>query len=162
MEEGWERNCRGLEEVGRGWERVEEGWEMVEEGWERVGEGWERVGEGWGAQSSAAPGRGSCEPVVIWGGERADHQHDWAPLPHKRRPPQPAQPRHTSHWAPRARKRHQQEHRPQRPTEHSDPTQHAKGRTGDCPGPCKETATRRNTQGGQENRLEGPDGFFPH
>ena len=27
------------------------------------------------------------------------------------------------------------EHRPQRPTERSDPTQHAKGRTGDCPGP---------------------------
>ena len=34
--------------------------------------------------------------------------------------------------------RHQQEHRPQRPTESSDPTQHAKGRTGDCPGPRKE------------------------
>ena len=30
-----------------------------------------------------------------------------------------------------------------------DPTQHAKGRTGDCPGPRKETTTRRNvTQGG--------------
>ena len=30
-----------------------------------------------------------------------------------------------------------------------DPTQHAKGRTGDCPGARKETATRRNvTQGG--------------
>ena len=42
-----------------------------------------------------------------------------------------------------------QEHRPQRPTEHSDPTQYAKGRTGDCPGPRKETTTRRNvTQGG--------------
>ena len=46
------------------------------------------------------------------------------------------------------RKRHQQEHRPQRPTESSDPTQHVKGRTGDCPGPCKGTTTRRNvTQG---------------
>ena len=44
--------------------------------------------------------------------------------------------------------RHQQEHRPQRPTESSDPTQHAKGRTGDCPGPRKGTTTRRNvTQG---------------
>ena len=32
----------------------------------------------------------------------------------------------------------------QRPTESSDPTQHAKGRTGDCPGPHKETTTRRN------------------
>ena len=74
----------------------------------------------------------------------------WAPLTHKRHsPPHPAQPRHTNHWAPRTRKRHQQEHRPQRPTERSDPTQHAKGRTGDCPGPRKETTTRRNvTRGG--------------
>ena len=39
--------------------------------------------------------------------------------------------------APPMRKRHQQEHRPQRPSERSDPTQHAKGRTGDCPGPVK-------------------------
>ena len=38
-------------------------------------------------------------------------------------------------------KRHQQEHQHQRPTESNDPTQHAKGRTGDCPGPCKETST---------------------
>ena len=31
----------------------------------------------------------------------------------------------------------------------SDPTQHAKGRTGDCPGPRKRATTRRNvTQGG--------------
>ena len=51
-------------------------------------------------------------------------------------------------WAPQTRKRHQQEHRPQRPTERSDPTQHAKGRTGDCPGPRKGTTTRRTvTQG---------------
>ena len=58
-------------------------------------------------------------------------------------------PRHTDHWAPRTLKRHQQEHRPQRPTESSDPTQHAKGRTGDCPGPRKETTTRRTvTRGG--------------
>ena len=57
-------------------------------------------------------------------------------------------PRHPNDWAPRTRKRHQQEHGPQRPTERSDPTQHAKGRTGDCPGPRK-GATRRNvTQGG--------------
>ena len=74
----------------------------------------------------------------------------WAPLTRKRHTmPHPAQPRHTNHWAPRTRKRHQQEHRPQRPPESSDPTQHAKGRTGDCPGPRKETTTRRNvTQGG--------------
>ena len=53
-----------------------------------------------------------------------------------------------SDWAPRTRKRHQQEHRPQRPTERSDPTQHAKGRTGGCPGPRKGATTGRNvTQG---------------
>ena len=50
--------------------------------------------------------------------------------------------------APLTQKRHQQEHRPQRPTESSDPTQHAKGRTGDCPGPRKETVTRRNVTRG--------------
>ena len=74
----------------------------------------------------------------------------WAPLPRKRHiPPHPAQPRHTNDWAPRTRKRHQQEHRPQRPTERSDATQHAKGITGDCPGPRKETTTRRTvTRGG--------------
>ena len=73
----------------------------------------------------------------------------WAPLTRKRYiPPHPAQPRHTNHWAPQTRKRHQQEQRPQRPTERSDPTQHAKGRTGDCPGPRKGATTRRNvTQG---------------
>ena len=73
----------------------------------------------------------------------------WAPLTRKRHTmPHSAQPQHTKYWAPRTRKRHQQEHRPQRPTESSNPTQHAKGRTGDCPGPCKGTTTRRNvTQG---------------
>ena len=75
-----------------------------------------------------------------------------APLTPKRHTtPHSAQPRHTNYWAPRTRKRHrhQQEHRPQWLTERSDPTQHAKGRTGDRPGPRKETATRRNvTQGG--------------
>ena len=73
----------------------------------------------------------------------------WGPLTRKRHiPPHPAQPRHTNDWAPRTRKRHQQEHRPQRPTERSDPTQHAKGRTGDCPGPRKGTTTRRNVTEG--------------
>ena len=43
-----------------------------------------------------------------------------------------------------------------RKTERSDPTQHAKGRTGDCPGPCKGATTRRNvTRGGGS-----PDGLF--
>ena len=74
----------------------------------------------------------------------------WAPLTRKRHTmPHSAQPQHTNYWAPRTQKRHQQEHRPQRPTESSDPTQHAKGRTGDRPGPRKGTTTRRNvTQGG--------------
>ena len=73
----------------------------------------------------------------------------WAPLTRKRHiPPHSAQPQHTNDGAPRTRKRHQQEHRPQRPTESSDPTQHAKGRTGDCPGPRKGTTTGRTvTQG---------------
>ena len=76
----------------------------------------------------------------------------WAPLTRKRHiMPHSAQPQHTNYWAPRMRKQHQQEHRPQRPTESSDPTQHAKGRMGDCPGPRKGTTTRRNvTQGGWE------------
>ena len=48
--------------------------------------------------------------------------------------------------APRTRKRHQQEHRPQRPSERSDPTQHAKGRPGDCPGPIKDLQPDRIPQ----------------
>ena len=73
----------------------------------------------------------------------------WAPLTRKRHIlPHPTQPQHTHHRDPRTRKRHQQEHRPQRPPESSDPTQHAKGRTGDCPGPRKETTTRRNVTPG--------------
>ena len=76
----------------------------------------------------------------------------WAPLTRKRHiMPHPAQPRHTNRWAPRARKRHQQEHRPQRPTERSDPTQHAEGSTGDCPGPRKGTTTRQNVTQGAES-----------
>ena len=75
----------------------------------------------------------------------------WAPLTRKRHiPPHSAQPQHTNYWAPRTQKRHQQEHRRQQPTESSDPTQHAKGRTGDCPGPRKGATTGRNvTQGGE-------------
>ena len=73
----------------------------------------------------------------------------WAPLTRNQHIlPHPAQPQHTNYWAPQTPKQHQQEHRPQRPTERSDPTQHAKGRAGDCPGPCQETTTQRNvTQG---------------
>ena len=78
----------------------------------------------------------------------------WAPLMRKRHTmPHSAQPQHTNDGALRTRKRHQQEHRPQRPTERSDPTQHAKGRTGDCPGPRKGTTTRRNVTQGEANPL---------
>ena len=77
------------------------------------------------------------------------YANNWAPLTRKRHTmPHSAQPRHTNYWAPRTRKRHQQEHRPQRPTKSSDLTQHAKGRTGDCPGPRKEATTRRNVTRG--------------
>ena len=80
-----------------------------------------------------------------------------APLTRKRHiPPHSAQPQHTNDWAPRTRKRHQQEHRPQRPTERSDPTQHAKGRTGDCPGPRQETTTRRTVTQGDPPPLYSP------
>ena len=81
----------------------------------------------------------------------------WAPLTRKRHiPPHSAQPQHTNYWAPRTRKRHQQEHRPQRSTDRSDPTQHAKGRAGDCLGPHKETSTRRSvTQGGLTDQIRG-------
>ena len=82
----------------------------------------------------------------------------WAPLTRKRHiPPHSAQSQHTNYWAPRTRKRHQQEHRPQRPRESSDPTPHAKGRTGDRPGPRKGATTRRNvTQGGWGGRPPPP------
>ena len=79
----------------------------------------------------------------------AQYANYWAPLTRKRPTmPHSAQPQHTNYRAPRTRKRHRQEHRPQRPTESSNPTQHAKGRTGDCPGAHKGATTRRNvTQG---------------
>ena len=87
-------------------------------------------------RSDARAGRPEC------GGE-------WAAKTGKQPRHQPPHPRSANYWAPLTRTRNQREHRPQRPTERSDPTQHAKGRTGDCPGPRKETATRRNvTQGG--------------
>ena len=73
--------------------------------------------------------------------------------------PHSAQSQHTNYWAPRTRKRHQQEHRPQRPTEGSNPTQHAKGRTGDRPGPRKGATTKRNvTQGGKMDGAVGAKG----
>ena len=78
-------------------------------------------------------------------------------LTHKRHPPQPTQPGYTNHWAPQTRKQHQQEHRP---TKRNDPTQHANGRMACCPGPRKETATRRNvTQGVDPPPLKGALGY---
>ena len=41
-------------------------------------------------------------------------------------------PQYANHWAPLKQKRHRQEHRPQPPSARSHPTQHAKGRAGDC------------------------------
>ena len=86
----------------------------------------------------------------------------WAPLTRRRHTiPHPAQPQHTNHWAPGTRKRHQQEHRPQRPTERSDPTQHAKGRAGDCPGPRKGATTRRTVTQGLGGSRGGGGGGNP-
>ena len=52
-------------------------------------------------------------------------------------------PRYANCWAPLT-KRHQQEHGLHQPTGRTDPPQRAKARAGDCPGPRKETATRRS------------------
>ena len=95
---------------------------------------------GWTAKTVKRPRQQPAHP---------QYANYWAPLTRKwHTMPHSAQPQHTNYWAPRTRKRHQQEHRPQRPTESSNPTQHAKGRTGDCPGPRKGATTRRNvTQG---------------
>ena len=49
---------------------------------------------------------------AIQTGTPGDRGGGGALLTHKRRPPQPAQPRYTNDWALRTRKRHQQEHTP--------------------------------------------------
>ena len=98
----------------------------------------------WTAKTVKRPRQQSAHP---------QYANYWAPLTRKRHTmSHSAQPQHTNCWAPRTRKRHQQEHRPQRPTERSDPTQHAKGQTGDCPGPRKGATARRNVtqEGGWE------------
>ena len=120
----------------------------------------------WAAQKHSEAGYGRPEDRGVWTAKTVkrprqqpahpQYANYWAPLMHKRHiPPHSAQPRHTNHWAPRTRKRHQQEHRPQRPTERSAPMQHAKGRTGDCPGPRKETTTRRNVTRGVPRARRG-------
>ena len=114
----------------------------------------------WAAQKHSEAGYGRPVDRGVWTAKTVkrprqqpahpQYANYWAPLTRKwHTMPHSAQPQHTNYWAPRTRKRHQQEHRPQRLTESSNPTQHAKGRTGDRPGPRKGTTTRRNvTQGG--------------
>ena len=113
----------------------------------------------WAAQKHSEAGYGRPVDRGVWTAKTVkrprqqpahpQYANYWAPLTRKRHTmPHSAQPQDTNYWASRTRKRHQQEHRPQRPTESSDPTQHAKGRTGDRPGPRKGATTRRNvTQG---------------
>ena len=114
----------------------------------------------WAAQKHSEAGDGRPVDRGVWTANTVkrprqqpahpQYANYWAPLTRKRHTmPHSAQSQHANYWAPRTRKRHQQEQRPQRPTESSDPTQHAKGRTGDRPGPRKGATTRRNvTQGG--------------
>ena len=114
----------------------------------------------WAAQKHSEAGYGRPVDRGVWTAKTVkrppqqpahpQYANYWAPLTRKwHTMPHSAQPQHANYWAPRTRKRHSQEHWPQRPTESSDPTQHAKGRTGDCPGPRKGATTRRNvTQGG--------------
>ena len=133
------------------------------------------LGEGgeqgtWASQKHSEAGYGRPVDRGVWTAKpvkrprqqpaHPQYANYWALLTRKRHtPPHSAQTQHTNYWAPRTRKRHQQEHRPQRPTERSDPTQHAKGRTGDCPGPRKGATTRRNvTHGGEGGGRESPEG----
>ena len=121
----------------------------------------------WAAQKHSEAGYGQPVDRGVWTAKTVkrprqqpahpQYANYWAPLTRKRHTTShSAQPQHTNYWAPRTRKRHQQEHRPQRPTESSDPTQHAKERTGDCPGPRKGATTRRNvTQGGLSGLYPG-------
>ena len=114
----------------------------------------------WAAQKHSETGYGRPVDRGVWTAKTVkrprqqpahpQYANYWAPLTRKRHTmPHSAQSQHANYWAPRTRKRHQQEHQPQRPTESSDRTQHAKGRTGDRPGPRKGATTRRNvTQGG--------------
>ena len=128
---------------GRPGQRVEEQgtWASRTQNHSEAGYGWPVDRGAWTAKTVKRPRQQPAHP---------QYANFWAPLTRKRHTmPHSAQPQHTKHWAPRTRKRHQQEHWLQRPTESSDLTQHAKGRTSDCPGPRKGTTTRRNvTQGG--------------
>ena len=121
----------------------------------------------WAAQKHSEAGYGRPVDRGVWTAKpvkrpwqqpaHPQYANYWAPLTRKRHTmPHSAQSQHTNYWALRTRKRHQEEHRPQRPTESSDQTQHAKGRTGDRPGPCKGATTRQNvTQGGVASHRKG-------
>ena len=95
---------------------------------------------------------------------------EWAAKTVQRTPQPPAQTPSAPITGPRQRRNHTSRNtgRSGRP-ESSNPTQHAKGRTGDCPGPRKETATQWNvTRGGgplgvSKGRAAGPSPvhFFP-
>ena len=128
---------------GRLGQRVEEQgtWASRTQKHSEAGYGWPVDRGAWTAKPVKRPRQQPAHP---------QYANYWVPLTHKRHTmPHSAQPQHTNYWAPRTQKRHQQEHRPQRPTESSNPTQHVKGRTGDCPGPRKGATTVRNvTQGG--------------
>ena len=128
----------------------------------------------WASQKHSEAGYGRPVDRGVWTAKtlkrprqqpaHPEYANYWAPLTRKRHTmPHSAQSQHTKYWAPQTRKRHQQEQRPQRPTERSDPTQHAKGRTGDCPGPRKGATTRRNvTRGGGGGLLPPPEPHVPH
>ena len=136
---------------GRPGQRVEEQGTWAAQKHSEAGDG-RPVGRGvWTANTVRRPRQQPAHP---------QYANYWAPLTRKRHiPPHSAQSQHANYWAPRTRKRHQQEHWPQRPTERSDPTQHAKGRTGDRPGPRKGATTRRNvTQGGGSQVRPAPPG----
>ena len=126
----------------------------------------------WAAQKHSKAGYGRPVDRGVWTAKTVkrprqqpahpQYTNYWAPLTRKRHTmPHSAQPQHTNYWAPRTRKQHQQEHRPQRPTESSDPTQHAKGRTGDRPGPRKGTTTRWNVEKGLKRPLPHANLFSP-
>ena len=128
---------------GRPGQRVEEQGTWAAQKHSEAGYGWPVDRGVWTAKTVKRPRQQPAHP---------QYANFRAPLTRKRHTmPHSAQSQHTNYWALRTRKRHQQEHRPQRPTESSDPTQHAKGRTGDRPVPHKGATTGRNvTQGERE------------
>ena len=127
---------------GRPGQHVEEQgtWASRTQKHSEAGYGWPVDRGAWTAKTVKRPLQQPAHPQYV---------NYWAPLTRKRHTmPHSAQPQHTNYWAPRTQKRHQQEHRPQRLAESSNATQHAKGRTGDCPGPVKEQQPDRRSHSG--------------